>query len=58
VRNFLASSRICFCSSEKSKFMALYSRWQWKGKPSFRGDAQHRTRNLEIPGLVLRTTPE
>ena len=24
-RNFLASSRICFCSSEKSKFMALYS---------------------------------
>src|SRR5436190_6645453 len=22
---------------------------------SFRGDAQHRTRNLEIPGLVLRT---
>jgi hypothetical protein len=27
-------------------------------KPSFRGDAQHRTRNLEIPGLVLRTIPE
>jgi hypothetical protein len=26
--------------------------------PSFRGDAQHRTRNLEIPGLVLRTIPE
>jgi hypothetical protein len=25
---------------------------------SFRGDAQHRTRNLEIPGLVLRTIPE
>src|SRR5258705_10204504 len=22
-------------------------------KPSFRGDAQHRTRNLEVPGLVL-----
>ena len=22
---------------------------------SFRGDAKHRTRNLEIPGLVLRT---
>src|SRR6201993_2744657 len=26
--------------------------------PSFRGDAQHRTRNLEVPGLVLRTIPE
>ena len=25
---------------------------------SFRGDAQHRTQNLEIPGLVLRTIPE
>jgi hypothetical protein len=29
-----------------------------KQKPSFRGDAKHRTRNLEIPGLVLRTIPE
>ena len=27
-------------------------------QPSFRGDAKHRTRNLEIPGLVLRTIPE
>jgi hypothetical protein len=27
-------------------------------QPSFRGDAQNRTRNLEIPGLVLRTIPE
>jgi hypothetical protein len=26
--------------------------------PSFRCDAKHRTRNLEIPGLVLRTIPE
>jgi hypothetical protein len=25
---------------------------------SVRGDAKHRTRNLEIPGLVLRTIPE
>jgi hypothetical protein len=25
---------------------------------SFRGDAKHRTRNLEIPGLVLRTIPK
>ncbi|MGY4320082.1 enoyl-CoA hydratase/carnithine racemase [Bradyrhizobium sp. JR3.5] len=25
---------------------------------SFRGDVRHRTRNLEIPGLVLRTIPE
>src|ERR1700733_6308764 len=25
--------------------------------PSFRGDAQHRTRNLEIPGLVLSDHP-
>jgi len=25
---------------------------------SFRGDAKHRTRNGEIPGLVLRTIPE
>jgi hypothetical protein len=29
-----------------------------RGCLSFRGDAQHRTRNLEIPGLVLRTIPE
>jgi hypothetical protein len=27
-------------------------------RASFRGDAEHRTRNLEIPGLVLRTIPE
>jgi len=26
-------------------------------KASFRGDAQHRTRNLEIPGLVLTHHP-
>src|SRR5439155_25384391 len=26
--------------------------------PLFRDDAKHRTRNLEIPGLVLRTIPE
>jgi hypothetical protein len=26
--------------------------------PSFRDDAKHRTRNLEIPGLVLQTIPE
>src|SRR5882672_7313334 len=38
--------------------------WNWKSclelkqTPSFRGDAKHRTRNLEIPGLVLRTIPE
>jgi len=25
---------------------------------SFRGDAQQRNRNFEIPGLVLRTIPE
>jgi hypothetical protein len=25
---------------------------------SFRSDAKHRARNLEIPGLVLRTIPE
>jgi hypothetical protein len=25
---------------------------------SFRGGAKRRTRNLEIPGLVLRTIPE
>ncbi|HUN99460.1 MAG TPA: hypothetical protein VMU69_24910, partial [Bradyrhizobium sp.] len=25
--------------------------------PSFRGDAKHRTRNLEIPGLVLSHHP-
>ncbi|MHC2583757.1 hypothetical protein ACVMHR_008496 [Bradyrhizobium diazoefficiens] len=25
---------------------------------SFRGDAKHRTRNLEIPGLALRAAPE
>jgi len=25
--------------------------------PSFRGDAKHRTRNLEIPGLVLAHHP-
>jgi hypothetical protein len=27
-------------------------------KLSFRGDAKRRTRNLEIPVLVLRTIPE
>jgi hypothetical protein len=26
--------------------------------PSFRGDAKHRTRNLEIPGLALCAIPE
>ena len=26
--------------------------------PSFRGASQMRTRNLEVPGLVLRTIPE
>ncbi len=26
--------------------------------PSFRGDAKHRRRTLEIPGSVLRTAPE
>jgi hypothetical protein len=26
--------------------------------PSFRGDAKHRTRNLEIPGSPLRGAPE
>jgi hypothetical protein len=26
-------------------------------KPSFRGDAKHRTRNLEIPGLLLTHHP-
>jgi hypothetical protein len=25
---------------------------------SFRGDAQHRTRKVDLPGLVLRTIPE
>jgi hypothetical protein len=29
-----------------------------KEASSFRGDAKHQTRNLEIPGLVLRTIPE
>src|SRR3979411_3290897 len=28
-----------------------------RGWPSFRGDAKHRTRNLEIPGLVLAHHP-
>jgi hypothetical protein len=27
-------------------------------RPSFRGASKMRTRNLEIPGLVLRTIPE
>ncbi|WP_342739244.1 hypothetical protein [Bradyrhizobium sp. B117] len=27
-------------------------------RESFRGDAQHRTRNLEIPGAMLRIAPE
>src|SRR5882724_2841109 len=29
----------------------------WPQPPSFRGDAKHRTRNLEIPGLVLTHHP-
>ena len=36
----------------------LMGRLQLPGFPSFRGGAKHRTRNLEIPGLVLRTVPE
>jgi hypothetical protein len=34
------------------------ARLELEQTPSFRGDAKHRTRNLEIPGLVLRTIPE
>jgi hypothetical protein len=59
VRHFLAASRICFWSSEKSKFMAVYlSCVRVVYSPSFRGDAQHRTWNLEIPGSMLRIAPE
>jgi hypothetical protein len=32
-------------------------RWWRIDTPSFRGDAKHRTRNLEIPGLVLAHHP-
>src|SRR5438067_10081440 len=32
--------------------------WRIHQSPSFRGGPQDRTRNLEIPGLVLRTIPE
>jgi len=28
-----------------------------RGRPSFRGDAKHRARKLEIPGLVLTHHP-
>ncbi len=31
---------------------------RFNNEVSFRGDAKHRTRKLEIPGLVLRTIPE
>jgi hypothetical protein len=29
-----------------------------QSQPSFRGDAKHRARNLEIPGSPLRAAPE
>src|SRR6478609_6854871 len=44
-------------------FRPLRPRWRYcigwllNPGPSFRGDAQHRTRNLEIPGLVLTHHP-
>jgi flavin reductase (DIM6/NTAB) family NADH-FMN oxidoreductase RutF/AcrR family transcriptional regulator len=37
--------------------LAPRTRCQGSTKPSFRGDAKHRTRNLEIPGLVLTHHP-
>jgi len=51
------------------RFVALFAARNAKrnapGKPgaffvflSFRGDAKHRTRNLEIPGSSLRDAPE
>jgi hypothetical protein len=40
--------------AQRAKADATEAIW----KPSFRGDAKHRTRNFEIPGLVLRTIPE
>jgi hypothetical protein len=48
----------------RSNFLSPYYRDVMRS-PSFRGDAQHRARNLEIPdaqlrvgGLVLRTIPD
>jgi hypothetical protein len=38
---------MCNCTSENLEILS----------PSFRGDAKHRTRNLEIPGLVLAHHP-
>ena len=40
-----------------SRFDFQTAKTRGASKSSFRGDAKHRTRNLEIPGLVLRTHP-
>ena len=49
-----------------AKICARFDDAYWPGslmqitslRPSFRGASRMRTRNLEIPGLVLRTIPE
>src|ERR1700736_2370503 len=46
------------CGIGLSLFVDAIAKLSLAPQPSFRGDAEHRTRNLEIPGLVLRTIPE
>jgi hypothetical protein len=43
---------LAFCKRERERSFVFWTAW-----PSFRGDAEHRTRNLEIPGLVLTHHP-
>jgi hypothetical protein len=49
--------RFCICrASDQGERQRRYclTHLLFRGLSSFRGDAKHRTRNLEIPGLVLR----
>ena len=43
------SGRVGAALAEKKQVRALVKTWVLYS-PSFRGDAKHRTRNLEIPG--------
>jgi hypothetical protein len=55
---FINASGALRCEIAESYLDSTSLRAKRPRTPSFRGDAKHRTRNLEIPGLVLRTIPE
>ncbi len=53
-QDIVAHAKEIFFSEEEIKKSAR----EGLNNSSFRGDAQHRTRNLEIPGSMLRIAPE